>query len=82
MPVRGPRLNYRQSAKFEALQKIAPVPFNAALVAHLNRLGIAGEPMEFASFNARDVARYMEARRGLDRVQAGLVAAGRPQQEF
>lgn len=82
MPVRGAMLNYRQSAKYEALQKIAPVLFNAALVAHLNTLGIPGGPMEFKSLTHRNLARYMKSHQGIDRIQAGLIAAGRPRQQF
>jgi hypothetical protein len=74
-PVRGSMLRYRQSADYPPLTTVAPVLFNAALVAHLNRIGVAGEPMDAAKLTVNNIAQYLRTHEGIDRVQKGLAAA-------
>lgn len=80
MPVRGTMLRYRQSKDYAPLLNIAPALFNAALVAYLNRIGVAGGPTEFKrKFTIKDLKKYFKARSGIDRVQKGIAAAGKPE---
>jgi hypothetical protein len=78
MPVRPTMLRYRQSKGYTPLANIAPVLFNAALVASLNTIGIPGEPMDFKKLTLKTVARYMHTHEGIERVQKALAAAGDP----
>ena len=77
MPVHPVTLRYCQSKHYVALANVAPVLFNAALVSHLNRIGVAGEPMEFKKLTVKNLAKYMKTHQGIERVQKGLAAAGR-----
>jgi hypothetical protein len=78
MPVRRAMLHYRQSDMYAPLINIAAVLFNAALVSYLKRIHIPGRPMETGKRTIKSIGKYMRARQGLDRVEKGLVAAGRP----
>ena len=77
MPVRPAMLRYRQSKTYAPLANVAPVLFNAALVSYLNRIGIAGEPMAFEKLTVKNMVKYMRTHQGIERIQKGLVAAGR-----
>jgi len=62
------------------LLNIAPALFNAALVAYLNRIGVAGGPTEFKKkFTIENLKKYVKARSRIDRVQKGIAAAGKPE---
>lgn len=78
MPVRPTMLRYRQSKDYAPLANIAPVLFNAALVASLNTIGIPGEPMDFKKLTLKNVARYTHTHEGIERVQRALAAAADP----
>jgi hypothetical protein len=80
MPVRPPMLCYRQSKTYVPLANVAPVLFNAALVSHLNRIGVAGGPMDFKKFTVKNLAKYMKTHKGIEHVQKGIVAAAKPEQ--
>jgi hypothetical protein len=77
MPVRSATLRYRQSRACVPLANVAPVLFNAALVSHLNRIGIAGGPMDFKKLTQKTLALYMKTHAGIERVQKGLSAAAK-----
>lgn len=79
MPVRSAMLNYRQSPRFARLLDVAPVLFNATLVSRLNTLGVADGPLG-PNLPIGQLARYLQSRQGLDRVEDGLVAAGESRQ--
>jgi hypothetical protein len=78
MPVRPVMLRYRRSKAYVPLARVAPVLFNAALVSHLNRIGITGEPMKFGKLTVKNITRYMRTHEGIQRVQRGIAAAGKP----
>jgi hypothetical protein len=81
MPVRPPMLRYRQSKDYAPLLNIAPALFNAALVAYLNRSGVAGGPTEFKKkFTLTNFKKYLDVRSGIDRVQRGIAATGKTSQ--
>jgi hypothetical protein len=79
MPVRPAMLHYRQSSTYAPLINVAPVLFSAALVSYLNRIRIPGGPIESGKLTLKSIGKYMLARQGIDRVEKGLVAAGRPE---
>jgi hypothetical protein len=77
MPVKGRMLHYRQSTAFAHLTHIAPVLFNVALLTFLQRLRIAGGPIDLAKLRLSNLEKHMHSRQGLERVQDGLAAAAR-----
>jgi hypothetical protein len=81
MPVQPTMLRYRQSKGYAQLANIAPVLFNAALIASLNALRIPGKPMGIKKPTAKNIATYFRTHEGIDRVQRGLMAAGAPNLE-
>jgi hypothetical protein len=58
------------------LLKIAPVLYNAALMAHLDRLGIPGGPLDFDKLSQKTFAEYLDTHSGITDIQNGLEAAG------
>lgn len=78
MPVQATTLRYRQSKAYARLTDVAPVLFNAAVVSFLNSAGIPGAPIDFDKVTTKNIARQMKSRKGIDRVQKGLIAAGKP----
>jgi hypothetical protein len=74
MPVSQTTLHYRQSKGRQPLVRIAPVLYNLALLAFLQREGIPGGPITEFPDEVGRLPAYMRTREGLQAVQSALAA--------
>jgi hypothetical protein len=79
MQVLPAMLRYRQERAYVPLANVAPVLFNAALVSYLNRIDVAGAPMDLKRLTLKNIATYVASRKGIERVEKGIAAAAKPE---